>query len=996
VTAPVEPLVETAEERILDGLNAAQREAVLHGEGPLLIIAGAGTGKTTVLTRRIAHLIATKRARPEEILALTFTEKAAAEMAERVDQLIPWGYAETQVLTFHAFGDRVLREWALEAGLDPRFRVLSQPEQVIFLRERLFRLPLDRFRPLGDPTRHLSALTTLVSRAKDEDVSPAEYRTWAQARLAAAATDEARDEAASHAELAAFYEAHQRLLGEAGLVDFGDQIHRTLVLLRRRPSVRAALRARFRYVLVDEFQDTNHAQLAMLELIAGEGSNLTVVGDDDQAIYRWRGAAAANLLAFRRLHRGAREVVLVENYRSTQVILDAAARLVSYNNPHRLEAIAGIDKRLRSSRAEGPPVRHLAFDTVSAEADAVAAAAAERLKRGARPRDLAILVRSNADADPFLRALNVRGIPHRFSGSRGLYAREEIRLLVSFLKVLANPDDSVALFYLAGSELYRLPETDLLRLSHYARRKTRPLLEVLRELPKNEELASVSSRAREAAERLVADLERAAGEVPRRRTGEVLYGFLQRSGLLGRLAKQATAEAEARVRNIARFFETVKAYGDVAEHDRVPAFVAHLELLREAGDDPAVAEGPLDEDAVHVLTVHKAKGLEFKVVFLVGCAESKFPLQHRGDALALPEPLVKEDPTGGAPADVSTPALRGQASGHLLEERRLFYVAMTRAMDELVLTSAADYGTARARKLSRFVVEALDLASPRPVAHRTSPLEALAREAPAPEPPAPQEGQLPEDEVLRLSYRQIDDYETCPLKYRYLHVLRVPLLAHHAVVYGHAVHEAVRGHFERRLAGRTADVEALVADFHAAWVSEGFLSREHEEERRREGETALRRFHAEEAARPWRPVAVERDFAFLLERSRIQGRYDLVMEDAGETTIIDFKTGDVRDQKAADRRARESLQLDLYALAWLRTTGRLPERVELRFLETGLASSRRPTPVEATATEARIRAAASAIRRREFEALPTFFACSQCPFREICPHTAWGESPDAA
>jgi DNA helicase-2/ATP-dependent DNA helicase PcrA len=222
-------------------------------------------------------------------------------------------------------------------------------------------------------------------------------------------------------------------------------------------------------------------------------------------------------------------------------------------------------------------------------------------------------------------------------------------------------------------------------------------------------------------------------------------------------------------------------------------------------------------------------------------------------------------------------------------------------------------------------------------------------------------------------------------------VLRVPLLAHHAVVYGHAVHEAVRSHFERRLAGQAADADALVAAFRAAWVSEGFLSREHEEERRREGEAMLRRFHAEEAEHPWRPVAVEEDFAFLLERNRVQGRYDLVLENGGETTIVDFKTGDVSDQKAAERRARESLQLDLYALAHLRTKGRLPERVELRFLETGLVGARRPTPEEVTATEARIRAAADAIRRREFPARPTFFACSQCPFREICPHTAWGE-----
>jgi DNA helicase-2/ATP-dependent DNA helicase PcrA len=964
----------TAEGRILEGLNDAQRAAVGHGEGPLLIIAGAGTGKTTVLTRRIAHLIATKRARPEEILALTFTEKAAAEMAERVDQLIPYGYAETRISTFHAFGDRVLREAALEAGLNPEFRVLSQAEQVIFLRERLFRLPLSRFRPLGDPTRHLRALTTLVSRAKDEDVSPEQYRHWAEGLQAAARSDAERDEAERQLELAAFYGAHQRLLGEAGLVDFGDQIHRALAVLRERPAVVAQLRARYRFVLVDEFQDTNHAQLELLKLLAAESANLTVVGDDDQAIYRWRGAAAANLLAFRELYPGAREVVLTLNYRSTQPILDAAARLVAYNNPYRLEVIAAIDKRLRSPRTTGPAVQHLHFDTVSAEADAVAARIDERLRGGLRPRDVAILVRSNGDADPFQRALNVKGVPHRFSGSRGLYAREEVRLLVAFLRVLANPEDSVSLFYLAASEVYRMPEADLLRLNQHARRKTRPLLEVLRGLAQNEDLASVSGAARAAAERLLADLERAQAELPRRRTGEVLYGFLQWSGLLGRLSREASAEAEARVKNIARFFDVVKAYGDVAEHDRVPAFVAHLDLLREAGDDPAVAEADPDEDAVHVLTVHKAKGLEFPVVFLVGCAEAKFPVQRRAEPVALPAALVREQLAGD--------------NGHLLEERRLFYVAMTRARDELLLTSAADYGTARTRKVSRFVVEALDLASPTPVPRRSLAREALTRHAPALDPAPPAEPRLAEDELLRLSYGRIDDYETCPLKYRYVHLLRVPLLAHHAVVYGHAVHEAVRRHFEARLAGRPFSEDDLAAAFREAWVSEGFLSREHEEQRLSEGEAMLRRFHREEARAPWSPTAVEQEFVFYVERNRVQGRYDLVVERDDHVAILDFKTGDVREAKAAQKRARESLQLDIYALAHLRTRGRLPDWVELRFLESGLVAGRRPTLEQAEHTEDRIRRVAAAIRRREFEAKPTWLACGQCPFREICPHTA--------
>jgi DNA helicase-2/ATP-dependent DNA helicase PcrA len=253
---------------------------------------------------------------------------------------------------------------------------------------------------------------------------------------------------------------------------------------------------------------------------------------------------------------------------------------------------------------------------------------------------------------------------------------------------------------------------------------------------------------------------------------------------------------------------------------------------------------------------------------------------------------------------------------------------------------------------------------------------------------------IPDDELLRLSYGQVDDYETCPLKYRYVHVLRVPLLPHHAVVYGHAVHEAVRQHFEARLAGRPFSADDLVAAFRSAWVSEGFLSREHEDERLRAGEAMLRRFHADEAREPWAPTAVEQDFAFVLERNRVQGRYDLVIEKDGEVAIVDFKTGEVRDAKAAEKRAKESLQLDIYALAHLQTRGRLPDRVELRFLESGLVAGRRPTAEEAAVTEERIREAAAAIRRREFPAKPTWMACGQCPFREICPHTAWGREDE--
>jgi DNA helicase-2/ATP-dependent DNA helicase PcrA len=978
----MEPAPQPNVDRVLDGLSVSQREAVLHGEGPLLVIAGAGTGKTTVLTRRVAHLIASKRARPEEILALTFTEKAALEMAERVDQLIPYGYVETWIGTFHAFGDRILRDAALESGLNPDFRVLTRPEQVIFLKERLWSLPLERFRPLGDPTRHLGALLTLVSRAKDEDVGPEEYRAWADRQNALASSDAERDEAARHLELAAFYETYQRLLAEAGLVDFGDQIFLALRSLRSRAALLAKLRARYRYVLVDEFQDTNHAQFEMVRLLADpELPNITVVGDDDQAIYRWRGAASANLLAFREAYPSAREVVLKDNHRSTQMILDAAARLIAQNNPYRLEVLAGVDKRLRAARSKGPPVRHVHYDTVSAESDGVAEMVAERLRGGYRPRDVAMLVRSNGDADPFLRSLNMRTIPHRFSGSRGLYAREEVRLLVSFLRTLANPNDSVSVFYLAASEVYRLPEPDLLRLNAFARRKTMPLLEVLRALPQSDELAGVGGVARQAASRLIADLDRAMGGVPRARTGEVLYGFLQESGLLGRLARAASAAAESKARNIARFFEIIRAYGEIAEHDRVPAFIEHLDLLREAGDDPAVAEADPDEDAVHVLTVHKAKGLEFPIVFLVACADGKFPVKRRGEPLDLPTALVHE------------PLAEGDA--HLAEERRLFYVAMTRAKEELILTSAADYGTARPRKVSLFAVEALDLPSPAPPSRKSGAIEALARNRPPAEEVAGGLSPIAEDAILRLSFNQIDDYRTCPLKYRYVHILRVPLLAHHRVVYGSAVHKAIQARFRARVEGRSFSEDDLIQAFRGAWISEGFLSREHEERRMAAGEQALRRFYREEAERPLSPSGVEQEFAFFVDRNKVVGRYDLVVEDEGGTTILDFKTGAVDEAKKARERARDSLQLDIYALAFLRSTGRLPEWVELRFVETGVSGGKKPTLEQATATEALIRDVAAQLRRREYPARPSYLACGQCAFRDICPHTARGPEMSA-
>jgi DNA helicase-2/ATP-dependent DNA helicase PcrA len=1018
-----EPATPDGLEQLLAGLNAEQRKAVLHGDGPLLVVAGAGTGKTQVITRRIAWLIASKRARPSDILALTFTDQAADEMQVRVDQLVPYGYTDTAISTFHAFGDRLVREFALELGLPTDVRVLSRPETVVFLGEHIFELGLDAYRPLGDPTKFLDALATLFSRAKDEDVSPEAFAAHAAhlgeqaaTAAAAAASDEERDAAAalaeetrSRAELARAYGAYQRLLAAAGAIDFGDQVSLALRLLRESPAARDQVQRRFRYVLVDEFQDTNRAQAELVALVAQRHRNVTVVGDDDQSIYKFRGAAISNILEFRERYRNAKVVVLRRNYRSRGPILDAAYRLVRHNDPDRLEVRAGIVKQLVAERGSdgAPPVRHEAFATGHEEADWIAADIARRLREGASARDVAVLVRSNAAADPVLRSLNLEGIPWRFSGTSGLYARPEVKLLLAFLRAIADPGSSVDVYALAASDLYGLGGTDLVGIVNMARRRNRSIYDILEELTRQPGILRLAPETRAAGAKLVEDLRLYVEMGHERAAGEVLYAFLRGTGWLKRLAEAETVAAEEALSNIARFFDIVRAQAVLLADDRAVFVARHLQVLIGAGDDPPTADIDPDADAVAVMTVHKAKGLEFPVVYLPGLVTGRFPATGRREPLALPVELVKETLPEG--------------DYQLQEERRLFYVGMTRARDELILSHAADYGGQRARRVSPFVLEALDLpvaagaagAGARP----SSPLERLAaNERPAASPVA---ARRRDDEPLTLSFYAIDDYLTCPLKYKFAHLLRVPLAPHHSIIYGSALHAAVSEFHRRHKRGEVMDEEALVAVFEGAWTSDGFLSREHEEARLAAGRDALRRFREEQLA-PGAviPTYVEREFSFMLDGDRVRGRYDRVdiipagtagtgvlepaahggasasgadvveptMFAAPERVVItDYKSSDVRDPAKAKERAKGSLQLSIYAMGYEAATGRLPDAVALHFLDTGLVGT---APVDAKRIEkAReaIRTAAAGIRARDFAARPDHMSCTYCAFREICP-----------
>ncbi|MEP7028887.1 MAG: ATP-dependent DNA helicase, partial [Candidatus Eisenbacteria bacterium] len=714
----------------------------------------------------------------------------------------------------------------------------------------------------------------------------------------------------------------------------------------------------------------------------GARPNLTVVGDDDQSIYKFRGASISNILEFQAAYANCATHVLVENYRSTQAILDQAYQLIQHNNPERLEVQAKVDKHLRAAGPvpEGPPVEARGFDSPSTEADFVAERIAALVASGERRYgDFAVLVRRHAASDPIARALNLRSIPCRVAAGGGLYDRPEVQASLDALSAIADPTDDRALYFLAASEIYDVPALALAELRRGAERRNRGLWATMLDALALD--AVPDSAARAALARLVSDLVELRPFALRHPTGETLYRYLSLSGYLERLTREGaegSAGADAQVQNLARLFEIARGFGRLAVRDRPIEIARDLATLRQAGDDPKAAEPDADEDAVHVLTVHRAKGLEFPLVFLVGLEANHFPGIARPDPLPFPDALIRQKLPGG--------------NIHRAEERRLFYVGMTRAREALCLSWAVDHGGVRQWKPSPFVLEALDQARVESPLTRASAADHLHRHMAVPEPIVLPLTPMADDETLELSNRQVDDWLTCPLKYKYAHVLQVPLLPHHSVGYGLALHNAIRDYYVHTREGWPVDANRLVQVFEESWTGEGFITREHERQRLEQGRAAIRGWYEREQAHPSKPAIIEGAFRFALGANVVRGRFDRVDVRTEGPVIVDFKSSEVAEADKADTRAKESLQLAVYALAYEETSEdhRRPAAVELHFIESGVVG--RAPVLDATIARAResITTAAAGIRARHFTATPGYRECGYCAYNAICPAKARG------
>ena len=631
---------------IYDTLNTEQREAVFHTEGPVLILAGAGSGKTRVLTHRIAYLIEEKGVNPWNIMAITFTNKAAGEMRERVDKIVGFGAESIWVSTFHSSCVRMLRRFINRLGYDTNFTIYDADDQKTLMKDICKRLNIDT------KVYKEKAILAAISSAKDELISPEEYELQNIADF-------------SKKKIILAYKEYQKELKKNNALDFDDLIVKTVELFQSCPDVLEYFQERFRYIMVDEYQDTNTAQFKFVSLLASKYQNLCVVGDDDQSIYKFRGANIGNILGFEKVFSNAKVIRLEQNYRSTQNILNAANQVIQ-NNMERKR------KTLWTENEEGEKLHFRQFMNAYEEAEYVVGEISKKVREGkGEYRDFAVLYRTNAQSRLFEEKLLMANIQYKLVGGVNFYARKEIKDLLAYLKTVDNAKDDLAVRRIINVPKRGIGATTLSRVQDYASERGMGFYDALREA---EQIPSIG-RAAVKVEPFVTFIQTLRSKQEFLSPSELLKDIIESTGYVEELRNEGTDEAEARIENIDELITKVVSY---EEENEAPTLSGFLEEVALVADIDSV-DG--DDNQVLLMTLHSAKGLEFPYVYLAGMEDGIFPSYMT---------ITADDPT------------------EIEEERRLCYVGITRAMKELTLSCAQQRmirGETQYNKVSRFIKE---------------------------------------------------------------------------------------------------------------------------------------------------------------------------------------------------------------------------------------------------------------------------------------------------
>jgi len=984
--------------------NTQQQKAITFGSGPLLIVAGAGTGKTMVITQRISHLILDKSVKTDAILALTFTEKASGEMQERVDKLMPLGYVDLWISTFHSFCQKILEQHALDIGIPNDFKLLDQTAAWLLVRQNLDKFNLDYYKPLGNPTKFIHALLSHFSRCKDEEIYPAQYLEYAEKQeldLDSKQGDESmKSEVRRLKEIANAYHVYQQLLLDNNALDFGDLINYTLKLFTQRKNILKKYQEQFEHILVDEFQDTNFAQYNLVKLLAGDKKNLTVVADDDQSIYKFRGASVSNILQFKKDYPGAANIVLTENYRSCQDILDLSYNFIQLNNPNRLEAQKGykIKKKLKANKECKSQIEHLHFKTLDDEVRGVIQKILDIKKKDKEVswQDFAILVRANDSATSFINFLRKTNVPYQFVALRGLYGKAIILDILNYFKLLDNYHESAAVFRLLRSPIVNISDEELTKLCHFANKKNFSLYDALKIAST---IYGLSADSVSQINFFLSLVEKHTALSREKTVGEVMLAFMRDSKYLEKILQADEEIAKQNADYLNQFYNRIKKFEESSNDPSLQNFMAEMELELESGEAGALKfDIEMGPDVIKIMTVHAAKGLEFEYVFIPNLVDQRFPTNKRGDPIEIPESLVKD--------------ILPEGDFHLQEERRLFYVAMTRAKQGLFFTSADDYGGARSKKISRFLVELeetnkgfrLKQAGSAAGATSESRLPEQGKEA-------VKKSKLGFEIPTQFSFSQITAFQACPYQYKLAFLYKIPVFGKGVFSYGKSMHSTLQKFFvlanqkatasqpdlfsaksksKGKKIGDLVSFEELKKIFEASWLDEWYNSKEDKEKYYQKGRDFIKLFYDENKDRELATLALEKGFNIKLAKEyTIRGfidRLDLLPDQTVE--LIDYKTGKPKDKLTLE----EKTQLLLYQLACQNlpeiTAGHKVSKLTFYYIDNNSQLSFLGTDKELSKVEAEFGEAIEAIKTSKFEAQPEMHKCGFCDFKDICEFRA--------
>ncbi len=960
-------------------LNPAQRAAVEHLHGPLLVIAGAGTGKTRVLTERILYLLHTiPDLEGESILAVTYTNKAVAEMRDRIRRRGSKRAERVEVHTFHAFCYQLLQRH------HQALRILDEIDQWIFLRRRLERLGLNLFRKLSEPGRFLKDFTEFFSRCQDELVSPADYQNYVdalarrleqeRALLNTAALAARQEELERQREIARVYAAATDLLREAQRTTFGGSLFDAVTLLRNNQALREHYQDRLRYILVDEFQDANIAQIELLALLAERHRNLMAVGDDDQAIYRFRGASYASFRKFAELYPDHRRISLNQNYRSTGRILSVATTLIAQNGTARFDP----NKTLLPRSAGGEKVRLAEVEEPLDEAAYVRSELERLQQRQGNWNHTAVLYRAHNHRNALVEELIRARIPFVISGL-SILNHILVRDLLAFLRVLHDPRDNISFARLLAIPAWRLTPEMLIDLIERARRDKVTLSAAVESLhpdvrDRHTALGDLLS--------LLADLRARAADLP---LVELFDLLLERLGL----CLLPTDPDRPFLQALASFLRTWQE--EKSETRRLPEFIEYLNYFEEAGGTINLSEDTDNRDAVQLMTVHAAKGLEFNSVFVLRLNRNDFPTTRRHPLFEFPAELMKE-------------ALPTSGDFHIQEERRLCYVALTRARQRLALATL----TGPRRHPSVFLEDILrnphtardieqlepevapadptprvfrpeaDTSQPSlfadpPTAAAYSRIAAWARLA------APDEA----SETLTLSHSALETYWKCPLKYKFSYEWRLPAPPTPAMLFGQIMHRTAGEFLRAWQRNSSLPLGELQHLYELKWheAEWPFADAYQAQAYRESGWEQLQIFYQQTRERMPAVLELEKRFQWEWEDITLTGGIDQINRlDARTVEIVEYKTGEPRPPRTVEK----SDQLALYALAVRNQLGLVPARLTLYNFTVNEAVSFTPQENQLKKTLEKVRDAAARIRAGEFAACPGYH-CRYCDYQRVCP-----------